>query len=338
MGENFIDPLGVTAMATATLGVAKLLGDDAQALQATLDGVSSLVPGEPRIEAKAVAVAGNLSQVAGWAQQIADHFVRSQESLGQIKNLGYWLPDLPWDTHATASQNVQKLLTSDEFAAAPIGLATELLKRYRVLTYPGEGTPIPDIPLTELMPVDDVYKGIGYVKLPSGLEVPVGSSADPYTKVPDDIPVPDWLKDGMLGGDPESGGAPGWANVAGKGLFAVGGGLTLYGDFAGQWDDDQVEHPGWSTTHRVVSATTNTVVVGGSTVAGAYGGAELGAEGGAAVGTLICPGVGTVVGGVVGGVGGAFVGSKVGKAVGSGIKSVGSSIGSGAKKVWDSVF
>ncbi len=337
MAEDWIDPLGVTAMATATSGTADLIGKNAQAVQATMDGVADLCPGEPRIQARANSIAGNLSEIAGWAQQVANHFVSGQESLQQILTRGYWLPNLPWDKHATAAQNVRKMLTSDEFAAMPIGLSTELAKRYRVLTYPGDGASVPDIPRMDLEPVDDVIGSTDVVKLPSGLLVPAGSSADPYMKIPEDIATTGWKNDGLLTGDPEMGEPPAWAKYGGKGLFVAGAGLALHGSWADQWDADKVQHPDWSTGHRVADAAYNTVTVGGGTVAGAWAGAEAGGELGATIGSFVGP-EGTVIGGVVGGLVGGFVGSKVGKAVGSTVKHVASDIGHAAKKVWDSIF
>lgn len=345
MGVDAIDPVGVSAMSAATVLTADKLAHEGLALQQVLDRCGALVPGEPRVQARIRAVSGNLAQTAGWAQKVAEHFVGQQESLGRIVSLGYWLPKAPWDPHKTLEQNVQTLVTSDEFGAAPIALSTELLKRYRVLSYPGEGASIPEIPRIDREPVDDVWKGTGYVKLPSGVEVPAGSSADPYSKTPSDIETPRWRRFRMLTSDPEAGVPPAWASAAGKGLFVAGAGLTLYGSYTEQWNRDQVEHPDWSTGHRVASAATNAAVDGGWTVGGAWAGAEVGGEGGAEAGAFIGSFVGpegTVVGGVVGGlvgaVGGAFVGSKVGHAVGSTLKKAGSAIGHEAKKIWDSIF
>jgi hypothetical protein len=337
VAKDEIDPIGVVAMSAATAVEAEQLAGKGKTLQAVLDDCADLVPGEPRITGRINAIAGNLAHTAGWARQVAQTFVRDEASLGKILSLGYWLPHVPWDTHQGVDANPKKLVTSDEFGAVPLGTAAELFNRYRVLTYPGEGAPIPEIPLVENLPVDDVVKDIKLVRTPSGVLVPVGSSADPNMKIPGDIETPGWEKDRLLVVDPEAGGKLAWADAAGKGLFVVGAGLTLYGSWDEQWERDKVLHPDWSEGHRVASAATNTAVVGGSTVAGAWAGAETGAELGATLGSFVGP-EGTIVGGIVGGVVGGFVGSKAGHAVGTALKDAGSSIAHGASHVWHSVF
>lgn len=337
MAKDEIDPIGVVAMSAATAVEAEQLASKGSTLQGVLDDCADLVPGEPRITGRIHAIAGNLAHSAGWARQVAQHFVQGQASLGQILTLGYWLPHAPWDTHKGVDENLKNLVQSDEFGAVPLGLAAELLNRYRVLTYPGEGTPIPEIPLVKNLPVDDVVTGIDVVRAPSGFLIPVGSSADPNMKIPGDIATPGWEKDRLLVTDPEAPGKLAWADAAGKGLFVVGAGLTLYGSWDEQWERDQVLHPDWSSGHRVASAATNTAVVGGSTVAGAWVGAETGAEVGATIGTFVGP-EGTIVGGIVGGLVGGFVGSKAGHAVGTALKDAGSGIAHGASHVWHSVF
>lgn len=337
MAKDTIDPIGVVAMSAAMAVEAEQLSSKGSALQGILDDCADLVPGEPRVTGRINAIAGNLAHTAGWARQIAQQFVRDEASLGKILSLGYWLPHVHWDPHKGVDENLKKLVQSDEFGAIPLGTAAELFNRYRVLTYPGTGAAIPDIPLVETLPVDDVVKDIKVVRTPTGLLVPVGSSGDPNMKVPGDIETPGWEKDGLLVTDPDAPGKLAWADAAGKGLFVVGAGLTLYGSWDEQWERDKVLHPDWSTGDRVASAATNTVVVGGSTVAGAWAGAETGAEAGAVIGSFVGP-EGTIVGGVVGGVVGGFVGSKAGHAVGTALKDAGSGVAHGATKVWHSIF
>jgi hypothetical protein len=345
VAKDEIDPIGVVAMSAATAVEAEQLSAKGSALQGVLDDCADLVPGEPRVTGRINAIAGNLSHTAGWARQVAQHFVQGQASLGQILSLGYWLPNAPWDTRKGVDENLKNLVQSDEFGAVPLGVAAELLNRYRVLTYPGTGAAIPDIPLVENLPVDDVVHDIKVVRTPNGFLVPVGSSGDPNMKIPGDIATPGWENDRLLVVDPKAGGKLAWADAAGTGLFVVGAGLTLWGSYDEQWDRDRVLHPDWSTGHRIVSAAANTAVVGGASVAGAWAGAEAGAEGGAevgaVVGTFVGPEgtiVGGVAGGIVGGVAGGFVGSKAGHAVGTALKDAGGGIAHGATKVWHSIF
>jgi hypothetical protein len=190
-----------------------------------------------------------------------------------------------------------------------------------------------------------------FVQTAGGLWVGKGSSADPLVQeVQSGTDGSEWTTPGkgqlVPGADDLEGAMPTWAKATSRGLFVVGSGLTLYATGQSQWEYDEEHHPGWSTTEKVLDTAQTTVVVGGSSVGGAYVGAEaggeVGAEGGMAVGTLICPGVGTVVGGVVGGVGGAvvggIVGSHVGQAVGNGLESAGHWAAHEASHIWNSIF
>lgn len=265
------------------------------------------------------------------------------QSLQHLISSDYWLPQPTklWDPAKGTWENTQTLLTSYEFGAVPLGLAAELVRRYR-------NTPLV-VPTTEDAAfklrtlAQDLVSEDPYFKSNSGLWVPRGSSADPLVGELDELSRGKGFSTpgkGFLTGDPEGmpGGVPAWAHAAGKGLFVVGAGLTLYGTGRDQWEYDAKYHPDWSTTHKVVDTAQQTAVVGGSSVAGAWAGAELGAEGGAAIGSFICPGPGTVIGGVVGGVVGGFVGSKAGHAVGEALESTGHAVASGVSHAWHSVF
>jgi uncharacterized protein YukE len=183
------------------------------------------------------------------------------------------------------------------------------------------------------------------------LFVPKGSSADPLVQEVlgetdgggfNTPGKPFWVPDS----DDLESLQPGFANVAGRTLFVVGAGLTLYSTASGQWEYDEKNHPNWSTTDKALDTAQTTAVVGGSSVAGAWAGAEaggeLGAEGGAAIGTMIVPGVGTVVGGVVGGVGGVvvggIVGGEAGKEVGHLAEGAGHWTAHEASSLWHDVF
>jgi hypothetical protein len=136
----------------------------------------------------------------------------------------------------------------------------------------------------------------------------------------------DW-KTGVDGGlrfDPVN--VPAWAEYGSKGIFVVGAGLTLYGTWESSWQDDEALHPNWSEPERIADAAQTTVVEGGATVLGGWGGAVVGTELGAGIGTAILPIGGTMVGGLVGGVVGGFVGSQFGSAVGHGLEDAGSAI------------
>jgi len=121
---------------------------------------------------------------------------------------------------------------------------------------------------------------------------------------------------------------PGWAGVASKALFVVGGGINIFGSADSQWQQDAMEHPLMSTVGRIGSAALTGVTVGGGETAGTWAGAETGAGWGAAacsevpVAILPCGAAGALLGG--------FAGSKVGGAFGSGVESL-------AKNAWHEI-
>lgn len=256
----------------------------------------------------------------------------------------YWLPDpsnLAWKSDKGLLNNLMSILSSDEFGAVPMGLAAELLNRYRITNVIVATNPEASAALKAIVPV--LTDPDPYTKLPSGLFVPKGGSADPtVAELAEMAGKKGFSTPGkpFLVGDPEGKlptALPKWASTTSKFLGVAGVGLTMYGTGAETWNADNKEHPEWSTTHKVVDTTQKTIVVGGSSAAGAWVGAEQGAQYGAILGSFIGP-EGTVVGGIVGGVVGGFVGSKAGHAVGEAIEDVGSAVSSGVSHAWHSVF
>ncbi|MCC3279780.1 hypothetical protein LJ754_11530 [Arthrobacter sp. zg-Y40] len=109
---------------------------------------------------------------------------------------------------------------------------------------------------------------------------------------------------------------PGWANKASNGLGVIDGVLSIYKNGSEQWNQDQLEHPDYSTGQRVGSAAATAIVEGGFAIAGG----SLGTTAGAAVGSFIpIPVVGTVVGAAVGG----WIGGAVGEGAGNFLRNVG---------------
>ncbi|MCC9175570.1 hypothetical protein [Arthrobacter sp. zg-Y179] len=131
---------------------------------------------------------------------------------------------------------------------------------------------------------------------------------------------------------------PGWAKKAGNAFGVVDVGLSVYGNAAEQWNEDQLAHPEYSTAQKIGSAATNVVLESG----GAAMGAAIGTGIGATLGSFIpIPVVGTVVGAAVGG----WIGSSIGEGVGSAVKGifidgkgVGKSLKDGAKEFLDSLW
>lgn len=341
MSYAAIDADGVIAMAAATLAASEKVASKGGAAQDEMDAVDHLVPGAPRAGGRSQQVAGDLAELSGWSRGIAIKYVDDEKPLRELATLGYWLPNpskLGWDPDKTAGENIEKTLRSDEFGALPLGLAGELLNRYRSwqLHVPRSGLP-PSSPSLRLPSPDDFHNGQPLVRRASGLYVPQGGSADPHLRrIAGQADAPEWARrtTRSLASDTTIGRPPAWARRTGRGLFVVGAGLSIWDSAASQWEHDQKYHPEYSTTQRVASTGLNVVTEGGGAIAGGYYGATIGAT----IGTAIFPGAGTIVGGIVGGVIGGFVGSKVGKAVGTGIREAGEAVVDGAKDVWDSIF
>ncbi len=205
------------------------------------------------------------------------------------------------------------------------GTAAQILARYRSFVVPTPGAPLPYIPRIDAIVPDEIIKGVGYTRLPSGFLVPTGSTLAPP---PTTMAVPDgWKAKPFLTPTPNVVTPPSWVRTGGKALGVAGAGLTIWGEYGNQYNADLQAHPEWAQEQRVASATTNAVIVGGSGAAGGAGGAAAGAWAGAAIGTLIFPGPGTLIGGIVGGV-----------VVGVGGGLVGIELGKGFKNIWDGLF
>ncbi|WP_104193301.1 hypothetical protein [Cryobacterium sp. Y82] len=67
------------------------------------------------------------------------------------------------------------------------GLAAELLRRYRILYVPTPGAVLPIVPRIDAIVPDEIIKGVGYARLPSGILVTVGTATSP---VPTSIALP----------------------------------------------------------------------------------------------------------------------------------------------------
>lgn len=169
--------------------------------------------------------------------------------------------------------------------------------------------------------------GKKYVTLPFGIAVEAGSAADPQIRAQTPISMAAFDEPGTrLVADPEMASPPGWARFAGKGLFALDAGITVWDEGSAQWNEDLQAHPEWDTGQRAASAGANVAVVGGLSLAGGAAGAWAGAQAGAAIGAL---------GGPVGAAAGAVIGGLVGGIVGS---SAGEFLGEAAKEMWESIW
>lgn len=183
------------------------------------------------------------------------------------------------------------------------------------------------------MPYDYIDgNGNKFVKTASGILAPVGSAVD-VNRPPID---PDaYERPGpTLRLDPDAVVPPDWARNAGRGLFVVDAGLTVWEQGSSQYNEDLASHPDWDSGQRAASVTENVVIVGGMSLAGGAAGAWAGAKGGALLGGAIgsiFPGPGTAIGGVVGGI----VGGLAGGIVGSGL---GEKVGEGIKSAWNSLW
>lgn len=224
-------------------------------------------------------------------------------------------------------------LTGSTAFGLGMNLGEEALDRWRrIYVVPAEAVPVQ---LTVPAP-DGFERGKPFWRLPgSGL-----LSTVPPTPEFDVGPGVRSHHLGVLDPDVSPGAVPQAARVGGKLLGAAGVLLTLGASWHDEWTADQREHPEWTTSDRVESALTNTVIGGGTTVAASAGGAWAGAAGGAALGTLIFPGVGTVVGGLIGGIAGGIAGGYGGEALGDVLTDwyEGSAAEEAVHGVWEDLF
>lgn len=263
----------------------------------------------------------------------------------------YWAPGRLVPDWGNLIPDSVNHMTSDEEGALYFGTAGYLFSKYgigyRLLLPDSKATPWPVVPRVDDLSPDDEIADLGkqWIERDSGILVPAGSRFDPRVPLPPDDLGVGW-KTGVDSGlrfDPVN--VPAWTDYSSKGLFVVGAGLTLYGQWEETWQEDQALHPNWSTGERVADVAGQTAVIGGAAVVGGWAGAELGAEGGAELGALIgsvFPGPGTliggVVGGLVGGVVGGFVGSKVGEAVGHTVWDAGKAAVGGVENAGKSLW
>lgn len=335
-----IDPHGVQALSTATLGVAALIEADGDALQGEVDAVDHLVGRRPDLRGRVAAVTGDLAELAGWAREVVLRFLEDERPINAMRELGYWLPDfsrLGWDADLTPGENLERTARSDELGSFVLGTGEGTLERYR--RFPvyvlREGAPVPSLAPTK--PVT-VFRGVPMVDHPSGIVVPQYSLADPAVEQLRQIAAgPTFSRPGdrTFVVDPKYGSPPTWARIGGRSLSVVGAGLSVYDGYRMQWERDAIENPDWSTGQRVASASYSAAWEGG----GAVGGGIAGAKVGAFVGSFIpIPVVGTAGGAIVGGAIGAFVGSKAGRWAGDGAKEAAGWLGDTVKGAWNSLF
>lgn len=342
MTYTAIDPDGLLAMSTAVLASSTSVHTIGEEIRAQTDRVAHLVGGAPASSTRAAAIAEELATLAGWARDHALEYVDDIRPLEELREAGYWLPDLSnlaWDESESAGENIDRILRSDEVGAGVLGTAGGLLERYRNwrLHVPNPHAPAGAAArLNDLIatPPDDVVNGRPVVRRASGLLVPQGSSGDPRVRQITAAGDEATYRPGRrLVPDPNLGRPPAWARNGGRALGVLGTGLTLYDSAISQWQHDQQYHPDMGTGERVARAGYNVVTEGGGAVAGGLAGAKIGATLGAFGGP-----VGMIVGGVVGGAIGSFIGSKAGKAAGRALKEGGKKIADGAKKVWKGLF
>jgi hypothetical protein len=233
---------------------------------------------------------------------------------------------------------------SDATGAA-IGLAQAIAQRYRKT---GLVLPLTEQANQKLASWEEDFgdNSDAFVQLPNGFWVTKTSDANPLIgEVKGATISGEWTTPGkgqlIPNPDDLEAAMPTWAKASSTGLFVVGAGLTLYSTGDSEWEYDEQNHPGWSTTEKVLDTAQTTAVVGGSEVGGAWVAAETGATAGAEIGTLVGPEgtvVGGVVGGIVGGVAGGLAGSHIGKAFGDTVESVGHWAAHEASHIWDSIF
>lgn len=153
---------------------------------------------------------------------------------------------------------------------------------------------------------------------------------------------------------------PKFAKRASNALGLLDFGLSMYGNYSEEWNQDLIDHPEYTEEERQASATQNAafegtggLVVGGlGSAAGGYAGGAIFGAIGAGLGTLICPVAGTAAGASIGAGFGTFVGSLVGSTVGGAIgegagsaaqdlyegKSMGDAIAGGVEEFWDELW
>lgn len=347
-----IDPERLYALATAAVGTSLSVGQIGTEIQTQIDKASDRVSGAPSASTRAGDAAEALATLGGFAEEHALVYVEDVKPLRELTEAGYWLPDFTtgWSAEDTLAENIDRLVRSDEFDSFVLGTAGSLLEYYRRwdlhVTRPGSGPAMARLgDLARNPPLPQGYVpaapqgGTAMVRSPSGLLVPeatarsmVGdANAARFNQLAD--PHVERRSTRGLSPDPSRGRPPAWARNAGRGLGAVGVGLTVYDSAASQWQQDQYYHPDMGTGQRVARVGYNVATEGGGAVAGGIAGAKIGA----ALGTVGGP-VGMVAGGIVGGAIGSFIGSKAGKAAGRAAKEVGKGIAKGAKKVWNSLF
>ncbi|MFI6320580.1 hypothetical protein ACIBG8_23800 [Nonomuraea sp. NPDC050556] len=332
MGDRVIDPEKVLDMGKAAAKAAIDVDAKGRAAKGIIDDVIHLVGDAPDAQGRTQKVAGPLAEQGGEAVRKSIKYVDDVKAIDELKTMEYWLPNL---ANFTDPDKI-KVVTSDEFGGAVIGVAAYLMEKFDkggTLNLPRPGAPIPTIPRLDRMPPAPgqvTVQGRAWVPTSSGLLVPQGTvGLDP--RFP---PMATNLPDNWRTIHPGRGitvtpiNPPKWAVVGSKTLGWAGAGLTVAGAGYNQWQQDKVFHPEMGNGERFARAAGNAAVEGGPSAAGAMAGAWAGAKGGAIVGAAIgsfFPGPGTaiggVVGGLVGGIAGGFAGGKAGAAIGRGIKS-----------------
>ncbi|GAA1108797.1 hypothetical protein [Arthrobacter flavus] len=246
---------------------------------------------------------------------------------GQVYSPG-WV-----DTLGIGTSTVNEIVDRVQHSQFHVRVPLETVRSPRVFDLE-LGPPIrPTGPLhMDDMPYDYIdADGKKWTQTPSGLLVRTGTTAD-VTRPP--IDVENYQRPGPQLTTPDRvTSPPDWARNAGRGLFVVDVGMTVWSHGTSQYNEDLVNHPEWTDGQRAASVTEDVVIVGGTSLAGGAAGALAGAKGGAVLGAAIgsvIPGAGTaagaLVGGIVGAVGGGIIGSKVGEQVGEGIKDVWNSL------------
>lgn len=206
---------------------------------------------------------------------------------------------------------------------ALLGVAAESMVRYRgSLMLPGQNAVIPP---ELLRPADldatwqRVFEGGKWYSVhpETGLLVPRGSLG-PVPLSPLAQKPPGWWNKPVFTPNPGVGAPPAWARWGGRGLGAVGGGLTLWGEYSESYNENLTAHPDWNEDQRTARAWEDTAIIGGSSIAGSL----LAAAGAGALAGSVVPGPGTVVGAIVGitvavgaGIFGGWVGGMVGEKI-----------------------
>lgn len=110
-----------------------------------------------------------------------------------------------------------------------------------------------------------------------------------------------------------------WAQTGGKALGIIGVGITVWGNYSEEYNEELLNHPEWPESEVRLRAVQQAAIVSGAAVStsvvGSMAGAKLGTVIGGTIGSVV-PGLGTAIGAAVGGIAGAVLGGFAGGLIG----------------------